>query len=74
MNENKGPIAAGFASLSHGKLILLLTLTTAVLGAFGAAPLLPTFKEVLGGTLAGDHFLRNSPTLRSHGFLRLRAG
>lgn len=62
MTENKGPIAAGFASLSHGKLILLLTLTTVVLGAFGAAPLLPTFQQALGGTLAGDHFLRNSPT------------
>jgi hypothetical protein len=62
MNDNKGPIAAGFASLSHGKLILLLTLTTAVLGAFGAAPLLPTFQQVLGGTLAGDHFVRNFPT------------
>ena len=69
MNESKGPIAAGFASLSHGKLILLLALTTAVLGVFGAAPLLPTFKEVLTGTLAGDHFLRNSPTFADTDFL-----
>ncbi len=69
MTENRGPVAAGFASLSHGKLILLLALTTAVLGAIGAAPLLPTFKDVLSGTLAGDHFLRNAPTFAPTDFL-----
>ena len=69
MTENRGPIAAGFASISHAKLVLLLTLTTAVLGVSGAAPLLPTFKDVLSGTLAGDHFLRNSPTFAPTDFL-----
>jgi hypothetical protein len=69
MTENRGPISAGFASLSHAKLVLLLTLTTAVLGISGAAPLLPTFKDVLSGTLAGDHFLRNSPTFAPTDFL-----
>jgi hypothetical protein len=69
VTETRGPVAAGFASLSHGKLVLLLALTTAVLGAIGATPLLPAFKDVLSGTLAGDHFLRNSPTLAPSDFL-----
>ena len=69
MTETRGPVAAGFASLSHGKLILLLALTSAILGVFGAAPLRPAFQEVLTGTLAGDHFLRNSPTLAPSDFL-----
>jgi hypothetical protein len=66
--ERKGSIAAGFASLSHGKLILLLTLTAVVLGALGAAPLLPAFHDKLGGTLAGDHFIRNHPTFAPSDF------
>jgi len=69
MTETRNPVAAGFASLSHGKLILLLALTSAVLGAFGAAPLRPAFQEVLAGTLAGDHFLRNSPRVAPSDFL-----
>jgi hypothetical protein len=69
MRENRGPIAAGFASLSHGKLILLLALTSAALGFSGAAPLMPSLHAVLSGTLAGDHFLRNSPTFAPSDFL-----
>jgi hypothetical protein len=69
MTESKGPIAAGFASLSHVKLTLLLALTSAVLGFFGAAPLMPAFTKILSGTLAGDHFLRNSPTFAPSDFL-----
>lgn len=71
MTENKGPIAAGFASLSHGKLILLLALTTAALGLSAAMPLMPALNEAMSGTLAGDHFLRNSPTFAPSDFLDL---
>lgn len=55
-------LAAGFGALSHGKLILLLTLTTALLGVCAAMPLAPALSESLGGTLAGDHLIRNHPT------------
>jgi hypothetical protein len=55
-------LAAGFRALSHGKLILLLTLTTVLLGLSAAAPLAPALWKDVGGTLAGDHFLRNHPT------------
>lgn len=62
MTQTRGPVAAGIACLSHRKLILLLALTSLVLGLSGAAPLMPTFKKVLSGTLAGDHFIRNAST------------
>ncbi len=55
-------LAAGFRALGHGKLILLLAVTTAVVAAGTAAPLHGVFVKELGGTLAGDHFLRNHPT------------
>ena len=61
--QGKSSLAAGFRTLSHGKLILLLALTAAVLGLLGALPITPAFRSVLGGTLAGDHFIRNHPTL-----------
>jgi hypothetical protein len=60
--ERPSPIAAGFAALSHGKLILLLAVTAALVGVTGAMPLMPTLRDTLGGTLAGDAFVRNQPT------------
>jgi hypothetical protein len=62
MNERRSPLSAGFASISHAKLVLLLALTSALLGFTGASPLMPALKEAAAGTLAGDHFLRNNPT------------
>ena len=62
-------LAAGFRSLSHGKLILLLALTTAALGVLGAAPLGPALWKTMAGTLAGDHFLRNHPTFAPSDFI-----
>ena len=61
-------LAAGFRALSHGKLILLLALTTAALGLLGAAPLGPALWRTMSGTLAGDHFLRNDPTFAPSDF------
>ncbi len=58
----KNAVAAGLEALSHGKLILLLALTTAALGLSGAAPLVPALRDSLAHTLAGDHFIRNHPT------------
>ncbi len=69
MIERRGAASAGFAALRHGKLILLLTLTTVVLGAAAAAPLLPTLRDTMVDTLAGDHFARNSPLLAPADFL-----
>jgi len=61
MRESRSPVAAGFASISHGKLVLLLALTTAALGTAAALPLMPALHDTLVGTLAGDHFIRNNP-------------
>jgi hypothetical protein len=55
-------LGAGFRALGHGKLILLLTLTTVALGLGAAIPLGAAFESDFGGTLAGDHLLRNHPT------------
>lgn len=55
-------VAAGFRALSHAKLVLLLTAATVLLGIGIAAPLGPALWKSVGGTLAGDHFLRNAPT------------
>jgi hypothetical protein len=55
-------LAAGFRALSHGKLILLLALTTALLGLAAAIPLAHAIGQDLGGTLAGEHILLNHPT------------
>jgi hypothetical protein len=71
MSEARGPLAAGLAALRHGKLILLLALVTAALGVTAATPLMPTFQEVLAGTLAGDHFIRNQPTAAPTDFFDL---
>ena len=62
MSGARGPVAAGFEALRHRKLIALLTVTTVVLGICAALPLLPTLRETMVATLAGDHFQRNDPT------------
>jgi hypothetical protein len=59
----RGSLRAGLDALRHRKLVLLLTGLTAVLGLVGATPLFPSFQKDLAGTLAGDHWLRNAPTL-----------
>jgi hypothetical protein len=55
-------LAAGFRALAHGKLIVLLTVATVVVGLSAAVPLHHALEETAGRTLAGDHFLRNHPT------------
>jgi len=62
MEQRRSAIAAGFAALSHQKLVLLLAVTSALLGFTAAVPALPTLQEWVGGTLAGDAFVRNHPT------------
>ncbi len=62
-------LAAGFRALGHGKLILLLALTTVVLGLGAAMPLGYALDHYVGGTLAGDHFLRNHPTFAPSDFV-----
>src|SRR5262249_47013661 len=49
-------------ALSHQKLVCLLAVTSALLGLTAAMPALPTLQEWVGGTLAGDMFIRNHPT------------
>jgi hypothetical protein len=62
VNGARGPVAAGFESLRHRKLIAILTLTTVILGIGAALPMLPTLHQTMVHTLAGDHFQRNDPT------------
>lgn len=71
MSARRSPVGAGFAALSHGKLVLLLAVTTLVLGAFAALPLVPTLREAMTETLAGDHFARNNPAFAPTDFLDL---
>jgi len=71
MRPAPSPVAAGLSALRHGKLILLLAVTTALLGAAAAVPLMPTFHETMTRTLAGDDFLRNHPTFAPEDFLDL---
>lgn len=61
-------LAAGFRALSHGKLIVLLAVTTAALGISAAAPLAPALWKTMTGTLAGNHFLQNHPTFAPSDF------
>ena len=67
--DSRGPISRGLGELSHWKLVFLLALVSALLGIMGASPLVPTLHETLGETLAGDHFIRNAPTLAPADFL-----
>jgi hypothetical protein len=62
-------LAAGFRALRHRKLILLLALATVVLGLGAAMPLGYALDRYVGGTLAGDHFLRNHPTFAPSDFV-----
>ena len=62
MNGRKSALLAGIRSLSQWRLILLLTLVTALLGVTAAVPLWPALDSVFGDTLSGDHILRNHPT------------
>jgi hypothetical protein len=63
VRTGRGSLGAGFAALSSGKaLILLLTGMTVVLALLSAAPLGPSLRESFGGTLAGDHILKNHPS------------
>ncbi|MEP6801674.1 MAG: hypothetical protein ABJC07_07045 [Acidobacteriota bacterium] len=59
--KRTGALSAGFAALSRGRLILLLTFCTLVLGGLSAAPLAPAMADAFRGTLAGDHLIRNHP-------------
>jgi hypothetical protein len=61
-------LAAGFRALAHGKLILLLAASTALIGFAAALPLHSALDRDVGGTLAGDHFLRNHPTFAPSDF------
>ncbi len=63
MRNGRSSLGAGFAALSSGKLlVLLLTGATVVLALLAAAPLGPSLRESFGGTLAGDHVLKNHPS------------
>lgn len=62
MNGRRGLLGAGFAALSQGRLILLLTLATVLLGVTAAIPLWPALHGAFVDTLAGDHVLSNHPT------------
>jgi hypothetical protein len=69
MSRHSSPIAAGFAAISHAKLVLLLALTTAALGVTAALPLMPALHDTMVDTLAGDHFVRNHPAFAPSDFL-----
>jgi hypothetical protein len=62
-------LAAGFRALRHGKLILLLTLATVLIGLGAAMPLHYALSKDVGGTLAGQHFLLNHPTFAPSDFI-----
>jgi hypothetical protein len=63
VRTGRSSLAAGFAALSSGRLlILLLTGATVVLALLAAAPLGPSLRDFFGGTLAGDHVLKNHPS------------
>ena len=70
----RGSVASGLDALREWKLILLLTLTTAVLGLLSAMPLAAVFQKDLAGTLVGDHFIRNFALARADRLRRLRRG
>ncbi len=61
--ERRSSIAGGFAALRQAKiLVLLLTAFTIVFSLLAAAPLFPSLRDSLAGTLAGDHILKNDPS------------
>ena len=63
MSERGGNLAAGFAALKGGRLVIfILTVATMVLAVLAAAPLGPALAQSFAGTLAGDHILKNHPS------------
>jgi hypothetical protein len=63
VRERGGSLAAGFAALRSGRLLVaLLTAVTVVLALLAAAPLAPAFQQSFARTLAGDHILNNDPS------------
>jgi hypothetical protein len=63
LSERGGNLAAGFAALQGGRLlVLLLTVVTVLLAVLSAAPLVPALQQSFAGTLAGDHILKNHPS------------
>ncbi len=63
VTRRRNALAAGFAAIKGGKvIILLLAGVTIILSLLAAAPLGPALKATLAGTLAGDHILTNHPT------------
>jgi len=59
----RGDLSAGFAAVASGKaIVLVLATATIVLSILAAAPLGPSLQAAFGGTLSGDHVLRNDPT------------
>jgi hypothetical protein len=76
MNGRRGLLGAGFAALTQGELIALLTLATILLGVTAVVPLWPALHAAFADTLAGDHILANHPTFAPTDvldFLRERA-
>ena len=65
----RGSVASGFEELRQWKLILLLLLTSAVLGWISAMPLAPVFQSDFAGTLVGDHLIRHAPSLAPTDFV-----
>ena len=60
--EGRGSLSAGFAAIRSGRaIVLLLTAATIVLSLLAAVPLGPSLADAFGGTLAGDHVLKNDP-------------
>ena len=70
MTRPRRTVAAGFAALSHSKLILLLALTTAVLGPVGAAAAAArVFQEVLAARSPATTSSATHPTFAPPDFL-----
>ena len=58
----RGCLARGLEALGNGRLVLLLAVTTVALALPAAFALWPALSSAFGGTLAGDHVLRNHPS------------
>jgi hypothetical protein len=70
VSERGGNLAAGFAALKGGRLVIfILTVATVVLAVLSAAPLGPALAQSFAGTLAGDHILKNHPSFAPTDFV-----